>query len=422
MARPLPQIGIAAIAIHEPPWTLRNDWFGDTLPSKFVRHTGIESRRVSVEDEVTMAVQAVENLVGETALRMNDCAGVVFTASSLLPDNVRQKYRSVSASETESLESAARQFSRRYRLDSARLAMVNWGCSGYAKAMAVACNKMLPSISLDRNQFILLVTVNRTSSILDFSCKQTAGLFGDFAQATLLARCDSDRYPVHFEVLQALAETRPADGVFFDFHDRENVPVPRCEGGRGSVPRRLVMSLNGMGIGDAAPRVMAYAADKALRAAQIDPADVKFVVPHQAGSGIVRLAAMQLDGVGVRGEVINGLTREVANISSSSVPYAIKHEWNRLDGIVVCPTAGVGDPGDATVTCGCVVLRATVRHRLASQNVAGSDYGVSARKAASASEARHRIDPGVLGLRCRGTDGQPRLDSPREFTPGAKAG
>lgn len=422
MARRLPPIGIAAIAIHEPPWTLRNDWFGDTLPTKFVRHTGIESRRVSVEDEVTMAVQAVENLVRETALRMNDCVGVVFTASSLLPDSIRQRYGSREVPKRESLEGGAREFLRRSRIESARLATVNWGCSGYAKAMAVACNKMLPSIALGKNECILLVTVNRTSSILDFSCRQTAGLFGDFAQATLLARCDSDRYPAHFEVLLALAETRPVDGVFFEFHERENVLVPRCEGGRGSEPRRLVFSLNGMGIGDAAPRAMAHAAEKALCAAQIDPRDVKFVVPHQAGSGIVRLTAMQLDGIGVRGEVINGLTREVANISSSSVPYAIKREWNRLDGIVLCPTAGVGDPGDATVTCGCVVLRALARHRLAVQDVAGSDPGIAARKLAAAGEARHGMDAGVLGLRCVGADGQPRRDIPRGCTPTVKAG
>ena len=74
----------------------------------------------------------------------------------------------------------------------------------------------------------------------------------------------------------------------------------------------LKLELDGMGIGDAAPRAMAHAADKALRAAEIDPKDVKFIVPHQAGSGIVRLAAMQLEQIGVAGEVINGLTREVA--------------------------------------------------------------------------------------------------------------
>lgn len=395
MATRLPQVGIAAIAIHEPTCLLANDWFGDLLPSKFVRHTGIESRRISDDDEVAMALRAVENLRRQTPICLADCVGVVFTASSLMPDFVRQKYLEAGGQQKEALEPAARRFLRCCGLESCRLAAINWGCSGFSKAMTLARDTLLPSVELGRDQFLLLVTVNRTSSILDFSCKQTAGLFGDFAQATVLARTDSDRYPVHFEVLGAIAETCPVDGVFFDYHLGENVPVPTSDGGRDCQARRLVFSLNGMGIADAAPRVMADAAEKALRQARIDPKTVNYVVPHQAGSGIVRLAAMQMERFGIGGEIVNGLTREVANISSSSVPYAIRHEWNRLDGIVVCPTAGVGDPGDATVTCGCVILRATEHHRA---SVRRERSGGLDAVPATANPIHRRIDHGTPGL------------------------
>ena len=76
--RSLPRIGISAIGIYEPPWVLGNDWFGDTLPPKFLKHTGIESRRVLTEDEVAMAVGAVENLQRDSGLRLADCVGAVF--------------------------------------------------------------------------------------------------------------------------------------------------------------------------------------------------------------------------------------------------------------------------------------------------------------------------------------------------------
>ncbi|MGA2259179.1 MAG: hypothetical protein ABSG53_31285, partial [Thermoguttaceae bacterium] len=82
----------------------------------------------------------------------------------------------------------------------------------------------------------------------------------------------------------------------------------------------------------------------------------------QAGAGIVRLTAMMLDRIGVRGEVINGITRDVGNVSSSSVPYALKQNWSRLGGTIVCPTAGVGKPGQAQVSQGCVILQATRTH------------------------------------------------------------
>ena len=74
---------------------------------------------------------------------------------------------------------------------------------------------------------------------------------------------------------------------------------------------------------------------------------------------------MTLDRIGVRGEVVNGLTREVGNVSSSSVPYALKQNWSRLSGTIVCPTAGVGGPGEAQVSQGCVILKATRIHAMA---------------------------------------------------------
>ena len=107
---------------------------------------------------------------------------------------------------------------------------------------------------------------------------------------------------------------------------------------------------------------MASATAKALRGMGIRPEEVQFLVPHQAGTGIVRLTAMKLEEIGVHGEVINGLTSDVGNVSSCSVPYALRKTWNQLQGTVVCPTAGVGHPGDAKVSQGCIILQATEAH------------------------------------------------------------
>ena len=160
-------------------------------------------------------------------------------------------------------------------------------------------------------------------------------------------------------LVYAAAERQPADGAFFNYHLRENVVVPRPGGGRGVEPARVVFSLDMMGLGDGAARAMADAAAKALRATEIRPDEVDFVVPHQAGTAVVRLAAMKLEELGIRGEVINGLTRDVGNISSSSVPYTLQQNWDRLHGTIICPTAAVGRPGRAQLSQGCVVLKAT---------------------------------------------------------------
>lgn len=80
-----PRIGISAIATYEPPWALGNDWFEGMLPRKFVQHTGIESRRISLEDEVAMGVRAVENIRAETGCDLQNCVAVIVAASSLVP-------------------------------------------------------------------------------------------------------------------------------------------------------------------------------------------------------------------------------------------------------------------------------------------------------------------------------------------------
>ena len=121
-------------------------------------------------------------------------------------------------------------------------------------------------------------------------------------------------------------------------------------------------SLDGLGIADAAPGPWPAARPRRCRAARIRPEEASFSCPpgrdgHRAFHG------NEIGEIGIRGEVINGLTSEVGNVSSCSVPYALRKTWNRLQGIIVCPTAGVGNPGGAEVSHGCVILQATDAHR-----------------------------------------------------------
>jgi 3-oxoacyl-[acyl-carrier-protein] synthase III len=140
------------------------------------------------------------------------------------------------------------------------------------------------------------------------------------------------------------------------------VAVPDPNGGTQHAPERLVYSLDGMAIAELAPRAMSAATAKALTAAGLTGEDVNFVVPHQAGTGIVRFTGMKLDELGVRGELVNGLTRRTGNVSACSVPHALKQTWGQLRGLIACPTAAVGSPGRPEVLQGCILLRATPLH------------------------------------------------------------
>ena len=354
-------LGISAIAAYEPPWVLDNQWFNGTLSRKFVQHTGILSRRISLEDEATMGLRAVENLRRQADCDLRQCAAVVFAGSSLIHGDVARRYLSEEQARREDPQAVAREFVERLGIPSVRAFGINWGCSGYAKALEIASRFASRGPRLQREQFILVVTANRTSKITDYDCKATAPIFGDFAQATLLGGADSRRCPMELALVYAVAERQPAERAFFNFHLRENVAVPAPGGGRSVEPQRLVFSLDMMGLGDAAPRAMANAAAKALQAADIRPEEVDLVVPHQAGVSVIRLATLKLEELGIRGEVVNGLTKNVGNISSSSVPYALQQNWGRLHGTIICPTAAVGNPGHASLSQGCIILKATKR-------------------------------------------------------------
>jgi hypothetical protein len=64
----------------------------------------------------------------------------------------------------------------------------------------------------------------------------------------------------------------------------------------------------------------------------------------------------------VRGELVNGLTRQTGNVSACSVPHALRETWSRLTGLIACPTAAVGSPGRPEALQGCVLLRSTAVH------------------------------------------------------------
>jgi 3-oxoacyl-[acyl-carrier-protein] synthase-3 len=356
------RIGISAIAVHEPPWILANDWFADILPRKFVHHTGILSRHIAQEDEVAIGIRAVENLVRETRCDLRDCAAVVFVSPSVVHKTVAREHLDQQRDWLRSTNRAMREFTRRLNIPETHSHGINWGCSGYSKALAVVQQRILSSLRLHRDQFVLVVTSSRISRITDYGCKQTGPLFGDLSTVTMLSPTESEKYPVHFDLVYASAEMQASERVLFDYRLGENVVVPTPEGGKSCTARRMVFSLDGMGIAEAASRAMTDAAAKSLRKMGIPPEEVRFIVPHQAGTGIVRMTAMQIESLGVRGELVNGTTGDVGNVSSCSVPYALRKTWSQLQGTILCPTAGVGNPGNPEVSQGCVILQATDTH------------------------------------------------------------
>jgi 3-oxoacyl-[acyl-carrier-protein] synthase III len=357
-----PPLGIAAIAVHQPAWELENAWFGESMPRKFAHHTGIEARGISLDDELTMGLHAVRRLRRETGCDLADCRGIVFVSPSFIPAGAARRHLPPAEVERERPGAAARALAASLGLSRCRTIGLNWFCCGYSRALAHVTNRWAPRLRLAADEFVMVVVATRISRITDYACSQTGGLFGDMATATLLTPVSSRRYPAHFEIVHAAAERQAVERPAFDFHRRVGVAVPSPDGGRRQAAERLVFSLDGMAIAEIAPRAMSAAVAESLAAARLSGGDVDFVVPHQAGTGIVRFTGMKLEEHGVRGELVNGLTRRTGNVSACSIPHALAHSWDRLRGLVACPTAAVGSPGRPEALRGCVLLRATEFH------------------------------------------------------------
>ena len=316
-----------------------------------------------MEDEVALAIHATEKLIAETGCDMRNCAALVFTSPSFVPMPVARELMDESRAEQEELHLAAERFVDRIGIQPRQVIATNTYCAGYATALSAVLQTINPTIDLQQDEFILVLTASRISRITDYACRQSSALFGDLATATMISRLDNISNPVHFELFGARVEEVATNRPFFEFSLRKQVLAPTCEGGQRFDPERVVFSLDGMGIADTAPRAMASAASDMLEETGLEPQNIQYIVPHQAGSGIVRFAEMKLREAGFTADVINGMASTVGNVSSGSVPFTLDKLWHQLDGNILCPVASVGPPGKCAVSQGCIALRSTAAHQ-----------------------------------------------------------
>jgi 3-oxoacyl-[acyl-carrier-protein] synthase III len=359
--RSAPPLGIAAVSSYRPPWQLPTDWF-ENISRKFVKHTGIQSRPISREDEVTLALRATKQLVKDTFCDLQKCAGVVFTSPSFVPMSLAWKHLDKQQARREQLSRAAHEYVRRSGLQPRCVQATNTFCAGYARALEMVLYKIQPQVNLRDDEFVLVVTSSRISRITDYACPVSGALFGDLATVTMISRTDSRRHPVHFELLDARVERQQTNRPFFRFAVRQQVLTPAIDGSKDMQSQRFVFSLDGMGIADVAPRAMAAACSEMARDSGMEPGDIQFIIPHQAGFGIVRLTEMKLRDAGFTGKVINGMTEDIGNVSSGSIPYTLQMLWDELHGNLLCPVASVGRPGKNAIADGCIAMRATPVH------------------------------------------------------------
>jgi 3-oxoacyl-[acyl-carrier-protein] synthase-3 len=174
-------------------------------------------------------------------------------------------------------------------------------CSGFVYALTMA-EKFIRSGS---HKKALVVGAEVFSRILDWNDRGTCVLFGDGAGAVVLEASDKPGI---------LATSLHADGAH---HGILSVPGNVCG---GAVTGDPFLRMDGKAVFKFAVRVLAEVAEECCTLAGISPAEVDWLIPHQANIRIIEATAKKM---GLPMDKVIVTVDQHGNTSAASVPLAL---------------------------------------------------------------------------------------------------
>ena len=174
-------------------------------------------------------------------------------------------------------------------------------CAGFAYALGIA-EKFIRSGSHKR---ALVIGAEVFSRILDWQDRGTCVLFGDGAGAVVLEAAETPGI---------LATAMHADGSYAGIL---NVPGQIS---RGQVTGDPFLRMDGQAVFKFAVRVLAEVAQEVCAVAEMDSADIDWLIPHQANLRIIDATGRKL---GIAPEKVVVTVDRHGNTSAASVPLAL---------------------------------------------------------------------------------------------------
>jgi 3-oxoacyl-[acyl-carrier-protein] synthase III len=175
-------------------------------------------------------------------------------------------------------------------------------CAGFIYGLEVAYAMM----KTGKYRNILLVGVDRMSSILDMNDRATAVLFGDGAGAVILSKDESIK----------------EDSIFTNIYSDGSLwELLYTDGGVGSDGRGGVIKMNGKEIYRHAVEKMTSSMLVLLATHNVDISEVAYIIPHQANLRIIDSIASRINFPEER--VIKTISK-YANNSAATIPLALK--------------------------------------------------------------------------------------------------
>lgn len=266
----------------------------DTNDEWIVSRTGIKERHICAEGEATsdMAYQAGKIAMERAGVKPEDI-------DFLLVGTVTPDYRCPSAS----------------CIVQQKLGLINAGamdlvaaCAGFIHGLATAD----AFIKIKKYKKIMVIGVEKLSSITDYTDRNTCVLFGDGAGAAIVEATEENK--------GILATYLKSDGRF-----AELLWIP--EGGSAAPIQNIIdtkesiyLKMNGKEVYKHAVREMADASIRVLDEAGVKAEDIKLMVAHQANIRIINATAKRLN---IPDEKVFLNIAKYGNTSAASVPIAL---------------------------------------------------------------------------------------------------
>lgn len=296
----MPQIGryahITGWGAHVPSRVVTNDDLSQILPTSdaWIRQmTGIVERRIAEEGEYTstMAIQA-----GRQALKMANLdpltLDLVICATStpdyLMPNTASLIQDGLGAGKAAAFD-------------------LNTACSGFVYAVSVAAGLIKGGLY----EHILVIGAESMSRVMNWSDRSTCVLFGDGAGAVVLEA--SDR-PGGVLASKLGSDGSGGDQLMVGLGTR--LPITEDSVARGET----AMKMNGQQVFRFATRIMNEATREVTAMAGLQLGDIDLIIPHQANTRILEVAAKQL--AIPPGRIYANLHR-YGNTSAASIPLAL---------------------------------------------------------------------------------------------------
>ena len=258
----------------------------DTTDEWIVERTGIRSRYIADSTETTAS------LATDACRRALDAAGIAAADIGLIV--------LATATPDQTFPSSATKVQAALGIDDCIAFDVHAVCTGFLYALSVADSMLRSGAATSA----LVIGSETFSRILDWDDRGTCVLFGDGAGALVLRAEDGDR--------GILATRLHADG-------RHN-ELLYVDGGPSTTGTVGKLRMKGREVFRHAVKNLADVLKEVLAAADLTPADVDWVVPHQANARILDATAKKL---GLPPEKVVVTVDRHANTSAASVPLAL---------------------------------------------------------------------------------------------------